>query len=45
MLGRLDDIRIAETHHGPACARQFDYTPSFILRGVEALHLELTAAG
>jgi cytochrome P450 len=45
MLGRLDDIGVSEAHHGGAGARQFDYTPSFILRGVDALHLDFTTAG
>jgi cytochrome P450 len=43
MLGRLNHIRVAEEHHGPAGTRTFDYTPSYILRGVEALHLEFAA--
>ena len=42
MLARLDDIRVSEEHHGPADARRFDYTPTYILRGVEALHLAFT---
>lgn len=42
MLERLDDIRLSETHHGPRGARRFDYTPSFILRGVQELHLDFT---
>ena len=42
MLARLDDIRVSEEHHGPADARRFDYTPTYILRGVEALHLTFT---
>jgi cytochrome P450 len=41
-LARLGDIRLSEAHHGPAEDRSFDYTPSFILRGVEALHLDFT---
>ncbi len=45
MLSRLDDIRIAESHHGTAGERRFDYTPSFILRGTETLHLEFASAG
>jgi cytochrome P450 len=40
VLDRLDDIRISEAHHGPADARRYDHTPSFILLGVDALHLE-----
>jgi cytochrome P450 len=42
MLSRLRDIRISAPHHGPGDARRFDYTPSFILRGVQALHLDFT---
>jgi cytochrome P450 len=42
VLGRLDDIHLAEAEHGPPGARRFDYTPSYITRGVEALHLEFT---
>jgi cytochrome P450 len=45
MLARLKDIRISESHHGSAGARRFDYTPSFILRGTEKLHLEFSSAG
>jgi cytochrome P450 len=43
-LRRLHDIRISDTKHGPAGARHFQYTPSYITRGVEALHLEFTYA-
>ncbi len=45
MLDRLADIRISESQHGPAGDRRFDYTPSFILQGVQALHLEFEPAG
>ncbi len=45
MLSRLNDIRISESHHGKAGARRFDFTPSFILRGTETLHLDFTSAG
>jgi cytochrome P450 len=44
MLDRLRDIRLSEEHHGPPDARRFDYTPTFILRGVEALHLAFEPA-
>lgn len=44
LLARLRDIRISESHHGPDEERRFDYTPSFILRGVEQLHLEFSAS-
>lgn len=42
MLERFMDIRLSEEHHGFPGARRFDYTPTYILRGVEALHLEFT---
>ena len=44
-LDRMADIRIAEAQHGPSGRRRYDYTPSYILRGVEALHLEFSPAG
>jgi cytochrome P450 family 150 subfamily A5 len=40
VLDRFDDIRISESHHGPAGARQYDYVPTYILRGVSRLHIE-----
>ncbi len=42
MLDRLENIHIAEAVHGPADARRYEYTPTYILRGLEALHLEFT---
>jgi cytochrome P450 len=42
ILERMDDIRIAETEHGPAGARRFAYSPIYLLRGLEHLHLEFT---
>jgi len=42
ILARTSDIRISEDHHGPAHARRFSYVPTFILRGLTELHLELT---
>ena len=42
VLTRLDDIGISESHHGPPDGRRFQYTPSYIMQGVEALHLEFT---
>jgi cytochrome P450 len=42
ILARAGDIRISEQHHGPAGARRYDYVPTYILRGVRALHLEFT---
>lgn len=42
LLDRTADIRISESEHGPADARRFGYEPTYILRGVTALHLEFT---
>jgi cytochrome P450 len=40
-LDRTTDIAISEKQHGPADARRYDYLPTFFLRGLENLHLEL----
>jgi cytochrome P450 len=42
LLDRLGDIRISEVEHGPPEARRFDFVPTYILRGVQRLHLEFT---
>ena len=42
LLDRLEDIRISETHHGPPGDRHYEYTPTYILRGVEDLHINFT---
>jgi cytochrome P450 len=44
LLVRVSDIRISEREHGPAGARRYQYAPIFLLRGLEALHLEFTPA-
>ena len=40
ILDRTTDIRISEREHGPAAARNYQYVPTFILRGLTRLHLE-----
>ena len=45
ILDRMRDITISEAHHGPPGARRFDYAPTYILRGLNRLHLEFTPAG
>ena len=42
LLDRMGDIRIAESAHGPAGARRYQYIPTFMLRGLTRLHLEFT---
>jgi cytochrome P450 family 150 subfamily A5 len=45
LLGRMEDIKLSESAHGPAGARHFEYAPTYILRGLQRLHLEFTPAG
>ncbi|MFK7894537.1 MAG: cytochrome P450 [Myxococcota bacterium] len=40
LLARLGDIRINEAEHGPASDRRYAYAPTFVLRGLQQLHLE-----
>jgi cytochrome P450 len=42
LLDRMGDIRISESAHGPAGARRFEYSPIYMLRGLERLQLEFT---
>jgi cytochrome P450 len=42
-LDRMTDIRLNETEHGPPQARRFSYEPTYLLRGLSALHLEFDA--
>lgn len=41
-LTRMADIKIDESFHGPVDARRYDQEPLYILRGMNALHLEFT---
>jgi cytochrome P450 len=42
LLDRMAGIRISESHHGPADDRHWEYTPTWMLRGHDRLHLEFT---
>jgi hypothetical protein len=44
-LDRTTEISIAEAHHGPPGARRWEYSPTFMLRGLQELHLEFTPVG
>ncbi|MEE2032889.1 cytochrome P450 [Rhodococcus chondri] len=44
LLERTSEIKLSETVHGPEGDRKFGYLPTFILRGLLALHLEYTPA-
>jgi cytochrome P450 len=41
LLDRTSNIRISEEHHGPPGDRRYQYVPTYILRGLTKLHLEL----
>ena len=43
-LDRTSDISISEEHHGPEGARRYEYLPTFFLRGLQSLHLDLAPA-
>jgi cytochrome P450 len=40
ILDRMTGIRISEAEHGPPNDRRYEYTPMYMLRGLERLHLE-----
>lgn len=42
ILDRMGDIRINEAIHGPAGKRRYSYAPTYILRGLNELHLQFT---
>ena len=39
-LARTADIRISEAKHGPPGARAYTYEPTYMLHGLQALHVE-----
>jgi hypothetical protein len=43
-LDRTTDIEISEEQHGPVDARRYEYLPTFFLRGLQSLSLDLTPA-
>ncbi len=45
LLARLGDITISESEHGPAGDRRYEYAPTYILRGLQRLHLQFTPNG
>jgi cytochrome P450 len=42
LLDRMTDIRISEAKHGPPDARRYEYTPIYLMRGLERLYLEFS---
>ena len=45
LLDRMTDIRVSEAKHGPTDDRRYEYTPIYLMRGLEHLHLEFTPVG
>ncbi len=45
LLDRMGDIRIDASRHGEPGARRWEYSPTWMLRGLEHLHLEFTPIG
>jgi cytochrome P450 len=41
LLEQTSEITISEKHHGPPQDRKLDYEASYIIRGLENLHIEL----
>ncbi len=42
LLDRVRDITISERDHGPIDDRRYSYEPTFLLRGLTALHIEFS---
>jgi cytochrome P450 family 150 subfamily A5 len=43
-LDRTTDITVSEEWHGPRGVRRYEFLPTFFLRGLKSLHLNLVAA-
>jgi cytochrome P450 len=41
LFDRTTEIGISEAAHGPAGARRYEYVPTYILRGLKELHVEV----
>lgn len=44
LFDKTSDIRISEDHHGSVGARGYAYEPSYIIRGLTSLNIEVTPA-
>ena len=45
LFDRTENIRISEAHHGPPGDRHWQYSPTWMLRGLDELHLEFIPIG
>ena len=41
MFDHLEDFQVSADRHGPAGARRYAYDPTYLLRGLQELHLEI----
>jgi cytochrome P450 len=42
IFDRIEDFRVSEAKHGPAGARRYAHEPTYLLRGLQELHLDIT---
>ena len=42
LFDRTTDLTISEAHHGPPGQRRYDYLPTYFLRGLDTLHVDVT---
>jgi cytochrome P450 len=42
IFDRTADFRVSDAKHGPAGARRYSYDPTYLLRSLQELHLEIT---
>lgn len=42
VFDRMDDLRISEEEHGPSGDRRYEYLPTWLFRGLEAIHVTFT---
>ena len=45
ILDRMVDIRLSDEEHGPPGGRHFSYSPTYILRGLNRLHVQYQPVG
>jgi cytochrome P450 len=43
LLDRLADIRVSDEEHGPPGARRYEYPTTYMIRGLERLHVEFSS--
>ena len=41
IFDHTEDFRVSEAKHGPAGARRYAYEPTYLLRGLQELHLDI----